>query len=188
MITRNNVIDALTKCSGYNARNTPVPSDIVVEAWLEHFSQFPDVTGQDLLDAVRDYFTREHDDRLVEPVTIGILARKYSVDRVERSDLDSAERLAHEALCDSKAAEEDLAIESAAAIHRHAVESYAKRFGISGAEAEARMKRSMDARNELDAKAIEVAHRRQSAPPAPVPCPDCGSTAVPCPCEADSVG
>jgi hypothetical protein len=47
------------------------------------------------------------------------------------------------------------------------------------------MKRSQGTRNELDAKAIEVAHRRMSTP-APIPCPDCGRTEVPCPCDIEA--
>jgi hypothetical protein len=152
--------------------------------WLEHFSQFRNLTFADLRDAVREYYNQPNQP-VPQPANISSLARKYSRERYERSDLDSEERRRHEALCDAKSAPELLSIEAAAENRRLAIESYARTFGITEAEAVTRMQPGMDARNELDAVRVATAHLRQSRPPAPVPCPDCGSTKMPCPCEED---
>src|SRR3954466_8469904 len=100
-------------CSGYDSQHTPAASELVVAAWLDHFQIFPNVTREDLLTAVREYHCTEHDKQLT-PVALSSIARKYARDRYERSALDSDQRLAHEALCEAKGAEEIAAIESAA--------------------------------------------------------------------------
>jgi hypothetical protein len=133
--------------------------------------------------AVREYYRTPHDQQL-QPAHISQLARSYALDRYERSQLESDLRQEHEALCDSKAEPDAPALESGLAERRRqAVDSFAQRFGISPREAVVRMRRERAESNALDMTAIDVAHRRMEAPPAPVPCPDCGSTDVPCPCE-----
>jgi hypothetical protein len=182
VINEIDIIDALTKCSGYDAQHTPVPDDsgIVVDAWMEHFSRWPLITRQDLLSAVTEYHTSAHTEQLV-PAHLSAVARKYTLDRIERSDLDSDERRRQEALCDAKAAPELRAIEGA---RQRAIESYAHRFGIAPTEAEVRMTREWCERNDLDAVRVATAHLRQERPPQPVPCPDCGAIAR---CEHDNV-
>jgi hypothetical protein len=184
MIDRNDVIDALSKCAVYDNQHTPVPDGIVLEAWLEHFDQYRHVTREDLLRAVKDYHNQPHDHQ-VRPVDISTLARGYSRDRIERSDLDSPERLAHEALCEAKGADEVAAIEAAAPQRQQAIDSFARRFGVSPAEAAVRMDPRRGEANERDARQVEVNHVRMSAPAGTPPCPDCSSTDVPCPCEAE---
>jgi hypothetical protein len=182
VITRNDIIDALTKCTGYDSAHTPVPNEITVDAWREHFDLFPNVTREDLLRSVTEHFRAKHTDQLT-PVDLSDIARKYSRDRIEKSETDSIERQRLEAICDAKAAPEVAAIEAAAADRKLAVDSYARIFGITPAEAAVRMNPSRGTANAMDTTAVEVAHVRHSRPPAPVECPDCGLTEVPCPCD-----
>lgn len=147
MITEVDVIDTLTKCSGYDGSHTPAPSEIVVDAWMEHFALYPNVTRGDLLAAVREYFTTHHDQQ-VQPADISSIARQYSRDRCERSDLDSAERLAYEALWDSKAAPDD---DSPAQDRRADVERFIGRFGKLPDTRPSDRERDDAARAELDA-------------------------------------
>ena len=70
MITARDVIDALTKCSGYAPDKTPVPSQIVVAAWVEYFAGYPSFTRTELLDAVRLHFKSPRD-QLVQPADLG---------------------------------------------------------------------------------------------------------------------
>jgi hypothetical protein len=156
-----------------------VPSDIVVAAWLEHFSYFPHVTRDDLLDAVRVFYI-EHRDQQVQAADLAKIARANARERYERSSMDSAARRDHEALCDSKAGADQPALEN----RRMDILRYARQFGISPAEAEVRMSPGQGARNELDARRVEVLHRRQGGPPGPVPCPQCGASAR---CEHDEI-
>jgi hypothetical protein len=128
--------------------------------------------------AVTKYHT-VHRDHQIQPADLSRLARDEAIDRYERSDLDSQERQAHEALCDSKAAPERLEIEGA---RQRAIEDFAERFGISRAEAAVRIQPGQGERNHLDSLGVEVAHARQSRPAQPIPCPDCGSQSA---CEHD---
>jgi hypothetical protein len=137
----------LAKCSAYDSRNTPQPSDIVIDAWLEHFGLYPNVTPGDLMAAVREYYTVRHDNQLT-PVDLSSIARNYSRDRVERSDLDSAERRAHEALCDSKAAADD---GPPAQDRRADIERFIGRFGKLPDTRPSDRERADAARAELDA-------------------------------------
>lgn len=167
MITDDDIFDALTKCTGYDPAHTPKPSEIVVDAWVEHFSDYPAVTRADLLAAVKEYHRVPRDVQL-QPAHISALARKYARERYDASPLDSPERLALEARCDFLAGDEPRELEPAAVKQRQLdVSRYAARFGISGREAEARMA----ARNraaEAEYRQALVAHQRAAAPPAPL--------------------
>jgi hypothetical protein len=186
MITRDDIIDALTKCSAYDAQHTPIPADIVLAAWQEHFELYPNVTRADLMAAVREYFTTRHVDQLT-PYDLSTIARKYARDRYERSDLDSIERRNAEAVCDAKAAPDLAAIEAAAPDRQRTIAEYARRFGIGEREAEVRMQPGRGEANERDAIAVAVNHRRMEAPPVPIPCPECDEIANPCRCDATAV-
>lgn len=169
MITRNDIIDALTKSTGYDSAHTPQPSAIVIDAWVEHFEDFPALTRADLLMAVKDYHRQTHRENL-QPADISTLARKYSRERFERSALDSPERIGHETLCDRKAADDPNvpALEQAATTRRTKIEAYAGMFGLTGRQAEARMAaRATD--DDLAYRRQLVDQARTSGPPQPMP-------------------
>lgn len=184
MITFDDAYDALTKLSGYQPSLTPAPSDIVADAWCEHFEDFPGVTRQDLLMAVKEYgrVTRE---RQVQPADISSIARKYGRDRIEQSALDSPERLALEAVCDAKAADTVpstavAALEAGGSGGRTAAEIPEV---VHAARTEAIGKFAFKPKvAKMPPEAI-AQHQRRAAPPVPLPCPDCGVTAVPCNCD-----
>jgi hypothetical protein len=177
MITRQHVAAILAKCAAHDPR-FPKPSDALLEAWLEEWELFPHLTVDDGMAAVREYYSAPNQD-VPLAADILVIARKYARDRYERSDLDSPERQSHEARCDELAAPDDATIVGRA----KAIASFAETFGVSHAEAAVRTRPEYADRNALDATAVEVAHARQSRPAEPIPCPDCGSTDIPCPCE-----
>jgi len=190
VITEDDIIDALTKCTAYDSAHTPKPSDIVVEAWFEHFSDFRSVTREDLLLAVKEYYRTPRDVQ-VQPSHISAIARKYSQLRYEESDVDSPERLAYEAICDSKAMpDEDHAIEAASANGDGQTP-----VGCGGGTGQlvvgvtSQIPRQ-DRKAEIEKFAKDFANRpvvasegylsalvelRRTQAPAPVPCPDCGA-------------
>jgi hypothetical protein len=195
VVTEDDVFDALTKCTGYDSAHTPKPSEIVVEAWMEHLSDFPSVTRQDLLDAVKEYHRTPRDVQL-QPAHISAIARKYSRERYERSDLDSAERRRLEEVCNTKAAPE-AALEAADSPSPAELGSGAVGGG-GGAEKNATEEISRQRRQAIEAFAQRVGkptpeienrylanlaqQRREGAKPIKVPCPDCGLLD---PCEHD---
>lgn len=102
MITRNDIIDALTKSSAYDNQHTPTPTRILIDAWCEHFQRFaPGVDREMLLDAVTEYH-RVSRDRILQPADLSAIARAFCIDDFDRSPLDSPRRLAFEARCDAK--------------------------------------------------------------------------------------
>lgn len=109
MLKENDVIDALIKCTGYDSQHTPRASEIVIDAWMEHFEEYPGVTREDLLQAVREYHRTSHDSQ-IQPAHLSQIARKYGRDRIEQSGADSDERRRLEAVANAKAAEEPRAI------------------------------------------------------------------------------
>lgn len=198
MITDDDVIDALTKCTGYDIAHTPKPSVVVVQAWAEHFEDFPGVTREDLLRAVKEYH-REPRDVMLQPSHLSRIARKYAQERYERSELDSPERLRLERMSDTKAAPDGPALP--AGVSRAALTGSAGPPGSSGhpgnlsgriTALSERLSINAPARGAYHETAGHVVHpaiariaeeARASSPPAPLPCPDCGSTQ---PCEHDN--
>lgn len=129
MVDSDDLIDGLTKIGAYDYQ-FPRPSKIVVEAWLEHFEQYPALTRDDLLEAIKVYY-RKPDVSPPKPADVSHLARELRRDRNSRWTDDDMDRF--EALCDSKAAPDDdgLLVAIAAAIpatedeRRRAIESFA---------------------------------------------------------------
>lgn len=85
MIELNDVLDALTKCSGYDPGHFSVPSKVVASAWCEYFEDFPSLRRDDLLAAVKLYY-RTPDRKVPQPADIGDLARKLRRDEIDRED------------------------------------------------------------------------------------------------------
>jgi hypothetical protein len=195
MLSRNDVIKVLMKCAGYDNQHTPDDSDMTIMAWQEHFEDFPGVTPEDAMLAVKEYH-RVPRDRMVQPADISLIARKYSRERYERSDLDSAERRRLEEVCNTKAAPE-AALEAADSPAGGELGTGAVGGG-GGAEKNATEEMSRQRRQAIEAFAQRVGkptpeienrylanlaqQRREGANPVKVPCPDCGLLD---PCEHD---
>jgi hypothetical protein len=58
MITRNDILDAITKCVGYDPVRAPKQSQIIEEAWMKHFglSGNGGITRLELLAAADTYY------------------------------------------------------------------------------------------------------------------------------------
>lgn len=150
MITMQDIRDALTKCTGYDPVHFPRPSEVMAEAWFEHFSMYPMITRNDLLAAVARYY-KTPSRPVPQPADIRVLASEIRRERYERSGLDSAERLEHEAICDAKAVE---AAPEVADARQRAIEGFDFR-PKQLTEAESRRER--------------VERARRAAPPQPMP-------------------
>lgn len=82
-LTQQDVMDVLMKCTGYASDKTPVPSEMTLLAWCEHFSEAR-VAREEVLAAVKIYFQRPQD-RLVQPADISSLARGLRRDWLDRN-------------------------------------------------------------------------------------------------------
>ena len=162
MISSDDLIDGLTKIGAYDYQ-FPRPSKIVVEAWLEHFEQYPALTRDDLLDAIKVYY-RKPEVSPPKPADVSHLARELRRDRNSRWTDEDMVRF--EALCDSKAAPDERE-ESLVAIaakpatedeRRRAIESFvsSRKNTLSAAP------RRPETVQEL------VARQRAAAPPRPI--------------------
>ena len=100
----------LAKCKAYDHR-FPNPNPAMVEAWAEHFSQYPHVTLHDALEAVKLYH-RSEDADVPRPANISKIARQLHQDAIDRDPEAHAARL--EARSDMKAGEDRLAITAGA--------------------------------------------------------------------------
>ena len=99
-ITTKDVGPILAKCSGYRPDKTPQVSQLVTMAWVEHFEDFPAITLEDALEAVKVYH-REPQDRMIQPADISKVARAIRRDKSDRETEDM--RRLREELCDAKA-------------------------------------------------------------------------------------
>jgi hypothetical protein len=102
VISIQDIRDALTMCTGYDPVHMPRPSEVMAQAWMQHFAMYPMVTRDDVLAAIERYYMRPSQP-VPQPADIRVLAREIRRERYERSGLDSPERLEHEAICDAKA-------------------------------------------------------------------------------------
>lgn len=75
MISRNDIIDVITKCVGYDPMHSPKESEIIEAAWWEHFETYSSLTRDDILAAVTEYY-RTPDRRWPQPANISVLARE----------------------------------------------------------------------------------------------------------------
>lgn len=83
MISRNDIADALTKCVGYDPTHMPKPSEIILDAWCEHFALYPHLIRYDLLTAVTHYYRRPAQP-VPQPADISAIARDLHRDMAQR--------------------------------------------------------------------------------------------------------
>jgi hypothetical protein len=87
MITRSDILDALTKCVGYDPIHSPKQSLIIEDAWYEHFERYPTLQRQDLLSAVADYYSVPQRP-WPQPADISNVARAKRRDQADRAPLE----------------------------------------------------------------------------------------------------
>jgi hypothetical protein len=102
VIGMQDIRDALTMGTGYDPVHFPRPSEVMAQAWMQHFSMYPKITRDDLLAAINRYYMRPAQP-VPQPADIRVLASEIRRDQFERSGTGSVERLEHEAICDEKA-------------------------------------------------------------------------------------
>ena len=73
MISYADVQRTLAMLTGNASDKTPDPAEVTFAAWMDHFAAFPQLTGSDLADAVRNY-CRTPRERLVQPADISAIA------------------------------------------------------------------------------------------------------------------
>jgi hypothetical protein len=74
MIDRNDCVDAITKCVGYDPIHAPNPTPIILDAWEEHFMGYPSFTRDQLLRAVTAYY-RTADRKWPQPANLSDIIR-----------------------------------------------------------------------------------------------------------------
>ena len=89
-LTATDIGQILIKCAGYRPDRTPQRSELVLMAWMEHFDDFPHITAEDALEAVRVYHRDPHD-HMIQPADISKIAREIRRDRAEREDREMLE-------------------------------------------------------------------------------------------------
>jgi hypothetical protein len=146
VISIQDIRDALTKCTGYDPVHFPRPSEVMAEAWMEHFAMYPKITRGDLLAAITRYYLRPSQP-VPQPADIRVHASEIRRDRFDRSGIGSVERLEQEAICDAKATE-------VAAVRQRTISEFDFR-PKQLTEAESRRRR--------------VERQRKAAPPQPIP-------------------
>jgi len=96
---------------GYDPVRAPKQSEIIENAWAEHFEQFPNLTRTDLLAAVTEYY-RTPGQPWPQPAAISSIAVLLAGSRAaiegapERDNLDAIQSLCREALGDAKSGDE----------------------------------------------------------------------------------
>lgn len=112
MIDKQGIAQVLAKCAAYDGSRFPQPTAAMLEAWWEHFDQYPHVDLQDALEAVKVYYRDEKAD-VPRAAHISKIARQLHQDAIDREPELHAARL--EAVSDMKAGEDRLAITAVAA-------------------------------------------------------------------------
>ena len=107
MIDAKGIAQVLAKCSAYDPTRFPQPTPAMIEAWWEHFADYPHVTAQDALEAVKVYYRNEKAD-VPRPAHISKIARQLHQDAIERDPHGHAAIL--EANSNRKAGEDQRAI------------------------------------------------------------------------------
>lgn len=86
MISKNDCLKAITKCSGYDPAHAPEYGAMITNAWIEHFAAYPSLTNEDLLSAVAEYY-RNPGRSWPQPADISSIARARRHDEADRAPL-----------------------------------------------------------------------------------------------------
>lgn len=105
MIDKQGIAQVLAKCAAYDGSRFPQPTAAMLEAWWEHFDQYPHVDLQDALEAVKVYYRDEKAD-VPRAAHISKLARQLHQEAIDREPELHAARL--EARSNLKAEPDDL--------------------------------------------------------------------------------
>ena len=108
MIDKAGMAQVLAKCAAYDGSRFPQPTAAMLEAWWEHFDQYPHVTLLEALEAVKVYYRDERAD-VPRAAHISKIARQLHQDEIDRGRTPE-QQAAWEALCDAKAGEPQRAL------------------------------------------------------------------------------
>jgi hypothetical protein len=95
VITRNDVIDAITMLTGNDSSKTPQPSELAIRAWCDYFADHPGWTGDDLAVIVHEYCKHPRE-RIVQPADLGTLIVAFHRDAYQRADPDTRDDAWHD--------------------------------------------------------------------------------------------
>lgn len=109
MIDRQGMSQVLAKCAAYDGSRFPQPTAAMLEAWWEHFDQYPHVDLQDALEAVKVYY-RDEKAEVPRAAHISKIARQVHQDVIDRDPDAHAARL--EARSNAKAGESQRQLEA----------------------------------------------------------------------------
>jgi hypothetical protein len=109
VIDKQGIAQVLAKCAAYDGSRFPQPTAAMLEAWWEHFDQYPHVEVQDALEAVKLYYRNEKAD-VPRPAHISKIARQVHQDDIDRDPDAHAARL--EARSNAKAGEPQRQLEA----------------------------------------------------------------------------
>lgn len=109
MIDRQGMSQVLAKCAAYDGSRFPQPTAAMLEAWWEHFDQYPHVDLQDALEAVKVYY-RDEKAEVPRAAHISKIARQIHQDVIDRDPEAHAARL--EARSNAKAGEPQRQLEA----------------------------------------------------------------------------
>jgi hypothetical protein len=87
VITRNDILDALSMLSGNDSSKTPNPDELNIRAWMDYFADHPHWSGDDLVAAAHEY-CRAPRERMVQPADLGLIVKGWHDDRLDRMDPD----------------------------------------------------------------------------------------------------
>ena len=91
MITRDDILDALTMLTGNAPDKTPQPSELVTQAWLDYFKAYPSWIGDELVAAASDYCRSGTRERMVQPADLGEIIRGWRQDTLARMSPEERE-------------------------------------------------------------------------------------------------
>jgi hypothetical protein len=74
VISRNDILDAITKCVGYDPVHAPKQSEIIENAWVEHFEAYPSMNRDQLLTAIAEYYRTPHRP-FPQPADLSVIVR-----------------------------------------------------------------------------------------------------------------
>ncbi len=86
MITRNDIINAISMCVGYDPMHSPKMSEAIIMAWSDHFEDYPHISRERLLRAVKTYY-KIPSRSFPQPADISTIARAEINDANMRAPL-----------------------------------------------------------------------------------------------------